>query len=228
MSVPLESILRLFSPRMLCLGAGVVSSSLLPSLPYPLSEKDLKSVLFNEVWIVVLWLPSPRTASVVWFESQQDMQIFHYFPPIRTIVWKQSFAMKGYCSKFDREILLIPTSKKEEERKKSSTVVSKICLVCLYSKGYLKGEVITHWVWPREKSCAALTQSSQRKCHSDENVAEHDSKMILQTEEIHLGWQLHRRAILLQARYLPLGCVLTSVCTPMRGGAGVPGSPWRF
>lgn len=29
-------------------------------------------------------------------------------------------------------------------KKKSSPTVSKICLVCLCGKGYLKGEVITH------------------------------------------------------------------------------------
>lgn len=40
------------------------------------------------------------------------------------------------------EILLIPTSPK----KKIITAVSKICLVCLCSKGYLEEEVITHRV----------------------------------------------------------------------------------
>lgn len=146
-------------------------------------------------------------------------QIFLDFPPIMPVIWKQSFAMKGYCSKFYGECVGDPFDPYLKKRKKkSSPAVSKICLVCLCGKGYLKGEVITHWVWPREKTWAALAQSSERKCHSDEeNVAEQNSKLILQAEEIHLEQNSHFAS----ARYLHGDvCWLTSVRTPMKGGAG--------
>lgn len=73
-------------------------------------------------------------------------------------------------------------------------------------------------MWPREKTWAALVQSSERKCHSDEeNVAEQNSKLILQVEEIHLEQNSHFAS----ARYLHGDvCLLTSVRTPMKGGAG--------
>lgn len=69
-------------------------------------------------------------------------------------------------------------------------------------------------MWSREKTCAALTQSSQRKCHSDEeNVAKHNGKLILQVEEIHLEQNSHFAF----APYLHGDvCLLTSVCTPVR------------
>lgn len=69
-------------------------------------------------------------------------------------------------------------------------------------------------MWPREKTCAALTQSSQRKCHSDEeNVAEHNSKLILQVQEIHLEQNSHFASALYLHRDV---CLLMSVCTPVR------------
>lgn len=72
-------------------------------------------------------------------------------------------------------------------------------------------------MWPREKTCAALTQSSQRKCHSDEeNVAEQNSKLILQVEEIHLEQNSH-----FAPAVSPWGCVPTYVCVHAHvGGAG--------
>lgn len=77
-------------------------------------------------------------------------------------------------------------------------------------------------MWPREKTWAALVQSSQRKCHSDEgNVVEQNSKLILQVEEIHLEQNSHFASAWYLHGYLHGDVrLLTSVRTPMKGGAG--------
>lgn len=83
-------------------------------------------------------------------------------------------------------------------------------------------------MWPRESSCAALKQSSQREYHPDEeNVTGGKSKMNLRTEVIHLEQKSKRRDILLQY-HISLG-VCAYVCVHTRAGRCWYTNPlWKF